>query len=66
MVNNFNIKLSYIKFDDVNPWVLGYSLSFNMSITSLVEEVAYQGSSLGEMMQKWQVASFCDLNSHGS
>ena len=42
------------------------SLSFNMNITSLVEEVEYWDSSLGMMTQKWQMASVCDLKSHGS
>ena len=28
MVNNFNIKLSYIQFVYVSPWEPGYSLSF--------------------------------------
>ena len=42
------------------------SLSFNMNITSLVEEVEYWDSSLGMMTQMWQMASVCDLKIHGS
>ena len=45
---------------------LDHQKSVNMNITSLVEEVEYWDSSLGMMMQKWQVASVCDLKSHGS
>ena len=45
---------------------LDHQKSVNMNITSLKEEVEYWDSSVGMMMQKWQVASVCDLKSHGS